>query len=118
MTTPNASASRGAEDDFGDRAHFRRRQPTPSSVGLRGVVNGWSFINSWSFRATSDSKSLLFGRRRRDGERHFLDPFAPNDVKHPNDSPMGGVLVAADINRDVGIDLVLVGQNALQLHQC
>src|SRR6266699_6925007 len=63
------------------------------------------------------SESLLFGQRWRDGKRHFLDPFAPDDVQHPNDSAMGGILVAADVNGDVGIELVAVRQNALQLHQ-
>src|SRR2546430_347065 len=63
------------------------------------------------------SELFLVSRRRRDGEGHFLDSLAPDNVQHADDSPVRGVLVAADINGEIRVDPEPVRQHRLKRHQ-
>ena len=54
----------------------------------------------WSFPA-------LLGR---DGEGDLLNPLPPDQIQHADHSPVGGVLVPADVHRHVGVQPILVGQ--------
>src|SRR5438132_11956072 len=63
------------------------------------------------------SELFLVSRRGSDGEGHFLDSLAPDNVQHADDGPVRGVLVAADINGEIRVDLEPIRQNRLKRHQ-